>query len=196
MGVPKMILTENVTSIFVQDDRMVVHVVGKALHNDVSASDIDLDLICPKRNILRFQFMLSFIQFFLTLLSGMSFVSFNKYSCPTFFMLCCCASVVHSAVMMTSAIPTASVFFICVAAIFGILLLVTYWVTYCQYVAYWEYWGFDKEITWNTMIQLRWNILIMTTTIGVNVMVALCGHLPNVELYTSKEYPVACKIFG
>ena len=67
---PKMILTENVTSLLttVQDDRMVDHLVGKALHNDVSVSDIDLDLICPKRNILRFQFMLSFIQFFLTLL--------------------------------------------------------------------------------------------------------------------------------
>ena len=44
------------------------------------------------------------------------------------------------------------------------------------------------------MIQLRWNILIMTTTIGVNVMVALCGHLPNVEIY--KEYKAACNIVG
>ena len=44
------------------------------------------------------------------------------------------------------------------------------------------------------MIQLRWNILIMTTTIGVNVMVALCGHLPNVEVY--KKYEAACKIVG
>ena len=52
----------------------------------------------------------------------------------------------------------------------------------------------QSEITWNTMIQLRWNILIMTTTIGVNVMVALCGHLPNVEIY--KEYKAACNIVG
>merc|ERR1712137_781326 len=90
-----------------QDDRMID--IAKTLENSVS--EIDLNQICPKRNILRFQFMLSLIQFFLTLLSGMSFVSFNKYSCPTFFMLCCCASVVHSAVMMTSAIPTASCIF-------------------------------------------------------------------------------------
>lgn len=52
----------------------------------------------------------------------------------------------------------------------------------------------QSEITWNTMIQLRWNILIMTTTIGVNVMVALCGHLPNVEIY--EQYQAACSIVG
>ena len=61
---------------------------------------------------------------------------------------------------------------------------------------FFSFFELPSEITWDAMIQLRWNILIMTTTIGVNVMVALCGHLPNVELYTSKEYPVACKIFG
>ena len=58
----------------------------------------------------------------------------------------------------------------------------------------WSSFELQSEITWNTMIQLRWNILIMTTTIGVNVMVALCGHLPNVEIY--KEYQAACNIVG
>merc|ERR1719192_223238 len=154
--------------------------------------DVYMETICPKRNIIRFQFMLSFIQFFLTLLSGMSFVSFNQYSCPTLFILCTCVSVVHSAVMMSSAVASASVFFIWIAIIFGILLIVTYWVTYCGYVAYWEFWGFEKEISWNMMIQLRWNILIMTTCIAVNVMVALCGHLPNIEIY--QQYKAACSI--
>ena len=65
---PKMILTENVTSLLTnaQDDRMIDHYIAKTLENSVS--EIDLNQICPKRNILRFQFMLSFIQFFLTLL--------------------------------------------------------------------------------------------------------------------------------
>ena len=66
------------------------------------------------------------------------------------------------------------------------------WFSAYSYI--WSNFELQSEITWNTMIQLRWNILIMTTTIGVNVMVALCGHLPNVEIY--KDYQAACNIVG
>merc|ERR1712212_967732 len=141
MGVFIMILTANLTVLSdltdnLTDDFTEKIFLGRSQDLGVSISSIsgyEMDLICPKRGIIRFQFMLSFVQFFLTLLSGMSFVSFNQYACPTFFILCTCVSVVHSAVMMTSAVPSASAFFIWIAILFGILLIVTYWVTYCQY---------------------------------------------------------------
>ena len=69
-----MILAANSTSFLspTQDDLRIVHDhFGKAIHESDSVSSIsgdELDDVCPKRNIIRFQFMLSFIQFFLTLL--------------------------------------------------------------------------------------------------------------------------------
>merc|ERR1712113_149609 len=99
---------------------------------------------CEHQSLLRTQFFLSFIQFWVATITGARFIIFNQYSCLSAFIICSCISVAHAGYTMTSASPYVGYKFVLFAGLFGILLVFAYWTVFYYYQRYHIHWNFPS----------------------------------------------------